>query len=130
MSVERSQQLLSIRLTIPTATADVVTSDSERFQNITLRPILKFQHELLLQLFRHYAVRKKNVFFQLAMERRSSYIEKVLSTDLNFRNELKGVIIGHFTTEEYLLYTANTTALNKRIFGMIKERLLSSVTEI
>ncbi|MFK8104851.1 MAG: glyoxalase [Saprospiraceae bacterium] len=130
MSVERSQQLLSIRLAIPTATTDAATSDNERFQNLTLRPILKFQHELLLQLFRHYAERKKNIFFQLAMERRVSYIEKALSTDLNFRNELKGVIIGHFTTEEYLIYTQNTMALNKRIFGMLKERLSSSVAEL
>jgi hypothetical protein len=38
-------------------------SPEELFQNNTLRPILKFQNDLLMELFIVYATKNKNVFF-------------------------------------------------------------------
>jgi hypothetical protein len=37
------------------------------------------------------------------------------------------MIIGLFTIEEYLLYTKNTSSLNKRMMAMLIERLKSQV---
>ena len=41
------------------------SSAEERFQNQTLRPILKLQNELLLEVFINYAKIQKGVFFEL-----------------------------------------------------------------
>ena len=47
--------------------------------------------------------------------------------DMKFRNSLKGMVIGQFTIEEYELYIINSSALNKRMMNIVKERLLSSI---
>jgi hypothetical protein len=41
------------------------SSSEEIFQNNTLRPILKMQNDLFIQVFINYAVKQKNVFFSL-----------------------------------------------------------------
>ena len=37
------------------------------------------------------------------------------------------MIVGFFTVEEYNVYTLNASALNKRMVGIIKERLISHI---
>jgi hypothetical protein len=46
---------------------------------------------------------------------------------VKFRNALKGMIIGQFTTEEYMLYTTNSSALNKRMMNLVIQRLQSNI---
>ncbi len=55
------------------------------------------------------------------------YIENAIHKDMKFRNGLKGIIIGQFTIEEYKTYIANSSALNKRMMNIVKERLKSNV---
>jgi hypothetical protein len=55
------------------------------------------------------------------------YIESAIHKDMKFRNILKGLILGQFTLEEYQIYTLDSSAINKRILSMIKERLKSQV---
>lgn len=42
-----------------------------------------------------------------------------------FRNELKGMIIGHFILEEFAIYKNFTKVNSKRILTEVKERILS-----
>jgi hypothetical protein len=44
------------------------SSSEEKFQNQTLRPILKFQNDLYIEVFRNYAIKQKNAFFSLTPE--------------------------------------------------------------
>jgi hypothetical protein len=46
---------------------------------------------------------------------------------MKFRNSVKGMIIGQFTIEEYALYIQNSSALNKRMMNIVKERLIDSI---
>ena len=46
---------------------------------------------------------------------------------MKFRNSLKGIIIGQFTLEEYELYILNSSALNKRMMQIVKERIKSNI---
>ena len=69
----------------------------------------------------------KNVFFELSTEKKIIYIENALLKDSTFRNSLKDMIVGLFTVEEYNVYTLNASALNKRMVGIIKERLISHI---
>ena len=103
------------------------SSSEEVFQNKTLRPILKLQNDLLVQVFINYSVKQKNVFFTLTPEKKMAYIENVLQRDIKFRNSLKGMIIAFFTLDEYAEYIQNSSNLNKRMMNMLAERLKSQI---
>ena len=103
------------------------SGSEEKFQNQTLRPILKLQNDLFIEVFRNYAVKQKGVFFTLSTEKKLDYIEKALQRDIKFRNSLKGIVIGMFTITEYKEYIQNSSNLNKRMMTMLIERLKSQV---
>lgn len=124
---DRPNDILRIRPLIPGARVDDRMSADEQFQNATIRPIAKLQNTLLIEVFRNYITKRKNVFYDLSLEKRLSYIENAIHKDMKFRNSLKGMIIGKFTVEEYLLYIKNSSALNKRMMNIVKERLISQV---
>lgn len=123
----RSEYLLRIRPDVKTTTINSNMSSDERFQNETIRPIVKLQSELLVDVFKNYIAKHKNVFYDLSLEKRITYIENAVQKDMKFRNSLKGMIIGLFTTEEYTTYIKNSSALNKRMMSIVKERLLSNI---
>jgi hypothetical protein len=124
---DRSDDLLSFRPEIPSARIDPNTSDEERFQNLTLRPIIKFQNALLLAAFCNYVRKHKNAFYELGLEKRLEFIENSIQKDIKFRNSLKGMIIGQYTIEEYEHYITNSSALNKRMMNMVINRLKDQV---
>jgi hypothetical protein len=124
---DRSDDLLSFRPEIPTATISPNMSEDERFQNKTLRPIIKFQNSLLIASFCNYVTKHKNTFYELGAEKRLEYIENAIQRDIKFRNALKGMIIGQFTIEEYQHYITNSSALNKRMMNMVIHRLKDQV---
>ncbi len=123
----RDTALLSLRPRIPSAQLNDSMSSEESFQNKTLRPISKLQNDLLVAVFKNYVRKHKNVFYDLSIEKRLDYIENAIHKDMKFRNSLKGIIIGQFTIEEYALYTENSSALNKRMMNIVKERLKSNI---
>lgn len=124
---QRTQTLLAIRPHISGVMIFDTMSADERFQNITLRPILKLQNDLFLEVFRNYANKHKGVFFNLPLERQLGYIENAIQKDIKFRNSLKGIVIGQFTREEYLSYIENSSNLNKRMMNMVIERLKDQI---
>ena len=67
------------------------------------------------------------MFYELTLQKQMAYIENAIHKDMKFRNSLKGMVIGQFTIEEYELYIINSSALNKRMMNIVKERLLSSI---
>ena len=123
----RKSKLKSIRPEISGATINDNMSTDERFQNLVLRPIIKFQNDLLIGVFRNYVEKHKSVFYDLSLEKRMAYIENAIQKDMKLRNSMKGMIIGHFTVEEYGVYIENSSALNKRMMNIVKERLLSHI---
>ncbi|WP_299534153.1 glyoxalase [Ulvibacterium sp.] len=124
---DRSHSLLNIRPNIPKAKITLEMTDAERFQNETLRPIIKFQNPLLLAAFANYITKHKNRFHDLVLEKRLEYLENAIQKDIKFRNSLKGMIIGQFTLEEYQKYIQNSSALNKRMMGMVIDRLKDQI---
>lgn len=127
MNDNRSSNLLNSRPQILTAVVNERMSADERFQNATLRPILKFQNDLFIEVFRDYISKHKKIFHDLSLEKRIDYIENAVYKDMKFRNSIKGMVIGQLTIKEYRVYTENSSALNKRIMNMVKDRLLSSI---
>ncbi|RKE95344.1 glyoxalase [Ichthyenterobacterium magnum] len=123
----RSTDLKQMRPIISSALLFDTMSADERFQNITLRPIIKLQDELFIEVFKNYIVKHKNVFYDLSLPKQLDYIENAIHKDMKFRNSIKGMIIGQFTIEEYKLYIKNSSALNKRMMHIVKDRLINHI---
>jgi hypothetical protein len=123
----RDQNLLNLRPEILSAKLNNNMSFEERFQNTTLRPVIKLQNDLLMEVFKNYISKHKNVFYELSLEKRIDYIENTIHKDMKFRNSIKGMIIGQFTKREYEIYIKDSSALNKRMMNIVKERLLNNI---
>ena len=124
---DRSQNLLGLRPEIPSARISEDMCSDERFQNYTLRPIIKLQNPLFLSVFANYVAKYKNSFHTLTIEKRMTFVENAIHRDIKFRNSLKGMVIGQFTVEEYENYIQNSSALNKRMMNMVIERLKDQI---
>ncbi|MAP54891.1 glyoxalase [Altibacter sp.] len=123
----RDAALLQLRPLIKSAQVLPGMSPDEYFQNNTLRPVAKLQNDLLVAVFKNYVQKHKRVFYDLSIEKRLDYIENAIHKDMKFRNSLKGIIIGQFTLAEYESYIQNSSALNKRMMNIVKERLKSNI---
>ena len=123
---ERSTLITSIRPVVNSIPSNDVESEIH-FQNEILRPVLKLQNELLIEVLRHYFFKHKNTFYTLPLEKRFLFIENAVQKDVKFRNALKGMIIGQFSVEEYLLYKKNASKLNKRMMQMLIQRYHSQI---
>lgn len=123
----RTDDLLAFRPEIPSARVHAEMSDAERFQNSTLRPIIKFQNDLIVLAFKNYIRKHKNSFYELSLERKLAFIENAIQKDIKFRNSLKGMVIGQFTLQEYEIYILDSSALNKRMMNMVIERIKDQV---
>ena len=105
-------------------------STEEKFQNTTLRQVIKLQHPLLIALFQDYAITRKIILNTLTEQRAKRFIESALSKDIAFKNKMIGLVVGQFTLEEFALYSTVSSEFNKRIFAMIKKRLKDSLLEL
>jgi hypothetical protein len=124
---DRDEYLVALRPEIMGARVDENMSDEERFQNSSLRPIAKLQNDLIIAVFRNYIKKHKNVFCGLTANKRIDYIENAVNRDQKFRNSLKGMLMGQFTIAEYQHYITNSSALNKRMMNLVRERLISNI---
>jgi hypothetical protein len=123
----RHALLSNIRPEIPNSVIHEGMSADERFQNLVLRPIIKFQNDLFIAVFRNYITKHKSVFHDLSLDKRIVYIENAIQKDMKLRNAMKGMVIGLFTVEEYAIYIKNSSALNKRMMNIVKQRLISNI---
>lgn len=124
---ERSSNLKKVRPQISSAKISELMSEDERFQNVTLRPIIKLQNELLLVVFQNYISKRKNTFYELTIEKRMHYVTHAIQKDLKLRNSMKGMVIGQFTIEEYQNYVNSSSALNKRMMNMVIKRIQDQI---
>jgi hypothetical protein len=120
---DRQNDLLQIRPEIKKLQTFENMSDEERFQNDTLRPVLKLQNLILIAAFVNYANKHKGVFYELSLDKRMQYIETAICKDQKFRNAVKGMLIGQFTVAEYAFYIQNSSKLNKRMMNLVIIRL-------
>ncbi|MFN3446491.1 MAG: glyoxalase [Bacteroidia bacterium] len=96
----------------------------ETFQNEVLRPILKFQHDLLLTYFKNHTAGKN---MPVSKQEWSTYLQTCFSKDVNLRYFYIGLIAGLFTTEEMEFYKQNSSEINKRILQMLIQRLIGAL---
>lgn len=102
----------------------------ELFQNQTLRPIIKMQHELLIASFNNYLQQRKIDFLSFTSQKKRSKIRAVFVKDIPYKKFTTGIIIGHFSTEEYQYYCFNSSELNKRILQIVVQRIQDSLEQV
>jgi len=123
--MNRNTALISIRSALNLATEQ--STASEKFQNLTLRPVLKFQNDLLVEVFRQYAVKRKFKLELKSKAEQQTFIQQALSKDQMFKSKILGIILAHFTIEEYMEYIENESEYNRRIITMTIQRLESQL---
>ncbi|WBX72183.1 glyoxalase [Tenacibaculum retecalamus] len=102
----------------------------EDFQNKTVRPILKLQHDLLLQFFIFFCNKQKVDILNVEKEKFNKVVNNITKKNINLKNQFLGLIIGQFTVGEFEFYKENNTDINKRILMMIGQRIKDSQLEI
>lgn len=123
MNNNRDLSVKNIRPAIPMIIEEAATSPEERFQNTCLRPILKFQNDLLLAVFKNYLALRKGKFYALSKPKKLEYIDHAIRKDLKFKSLLIGIVVGQFTVEEWGVYDTYERELRKRVTGLLVQRI-------
>lgn len=119
----RDEALLQLRPEIAADTSGNPQGSPGYFMHYTLRPVLKLQNELLLDIFRQYIRKTKRAILQVPAEKRPEYIAHTIRQDLKLRNLYTGVIVGQFTAPEWQFYYAHEAELSRRIAELLIQRL-------
>jgi hypothetical protein len=124
----RDKQIKSI---LPKIQSDNTSASvNETFQNETLRPILKFQNEIILQYFEQFIIENKIEFVLLKHHLKITQINNLFKTNIQFKQFYLGLIVALFSLNEFQFYTQNKKEINKRIISMLIERLCSQIENI
>ena len=123
----RNNQIKSLRPDIPAITTGDLKTDLEKFHHQVLRPILKFQNELILEAFHAEMRRFKIDFSNLAVDGKQAKIHSTFHTNQKFQIFLIGMTTGLFTEEEFRFYLENRGKVKKRILEMLEERVKSQL---
>lgn len=116
---------LSIRPEVPTEPK--TESAAEQFQNDTLRPILKMQNDHILELYKHFLIKRKVKFSGMSIPQRSQWIADSVRKDNRLRGILLGIVIGQFTKGELVQFIEMESELRRRITNLMTQRLQSQM---
>lgn len=100
----------------------------EKFQNQVFRPILKFQHDLLVIHFRALLQQSKRRYYDQTSEKKRNIIQDLLKMPGQRMFSL-ALIIGLLTTDEYEVYSGHSREFSKRIVSMLILRVVDGLEE-
>lgn len=126
----RKDQIVQLRPDIPNAEITKGITEIERFQNLSLRPVIKFQHEVILAIFSEYARKIHKDWGSLSNEKKENFIESVLKKNQQLKNQYIGVILGLMNLEEIKFYQNHSSEINRRITQIIKQRIQTNLGNI
>ena len=119
--MNRDTQIQNIRPQINVE--DLTNEPMERFQNHTLRQILKLQNDALLAICKDFLQNKYKNFEGRDQTIKNSLLHEALKTDQALKKLLYGMVIGLFTIEELDFYILHKSEINKRLVEFIFKRL-------
>ena len=102
----------------------------EGFQNEVMRPILKFQNELLILLAKQYVNKYHKSFNALKQVNQESIIIQASKQDPEFKSFLIWPVVGLMSSTELAFYSAHRRELNKRISTMAAQRIVSQLERL
>ncbi len=119
-----------VRPNLPGSLVEGNLKEEELFQNMVLRPVIKMQHDILILRVKSYFLSKRVVFNVMDQKKRTKAIEQAFLNDHPFKKEIQGMIIGQLSQDEFKQYLQFEKSVNKRIFQMVKNRMLDSIIEL
>jgi hypothetical protein len=122
MEIERNVALLALRPKIKTEFWNEL--ELERFQNEVLRPILKFQNEILLSFTIDDIKSTVKDFLEIRERNQIQHINSWFSQKQNFKTGVVCLVLALLSLEEMKVYTENKKEINKRINTMALQRVL------
>jgi len=93
------------------------------FQHQVLRPLLKFQHELLVATATGFAHDYHVPLAGAAPTEASRLLTDLLARNTRLRATLTGLVVGLLTSEEFAFYQQHRAELNRRLLDLVAERL-------
>jgi hypothetical protein len=103
----------------------IQSNSNQIFQDNCLRPILMFQHEIIISIYADFLKTNKIDFKVLTKKQREIKIEHSIKNNNPLQSILKGIIIGHFKTDEIEFWLLNKVEINKRIIQLTIKRIQS-----
>ena len=123
--MRKEDKLLGLREEILTKKSE--QTPIEQFQNKTIRPILKYQHTILIVFFNANVHVQYIVSANYSLLKKQNQLKLFASKQLAFRAQLLGIVTGLFTDDEFEFYLSEKVNLDKRIANMILERFYSTL---
>ena len=116
----RNETLINLRPEIKFDTSKT-SLDAETFQNQTLRPILKWQHDIIIRLLENHFTMQT---MPIDKKEQVVFITKYLSKNLVLKQQLIGICIGLFTDNEMEYYLENQKTINPRLSQLVLKKAL------
>jgi hypothetical protein len=123
--MRKEHKLLGLREEILTKKSE--QTPIEQFQNLTIRPILKYQHTILIVFFSSNVHVQYIVSANFSTLKKQNQLKLFVSKQLAFRAQLLGIVTGLFTELEFEFYLSEKVNIDKRITNMILERFFSTL---
>jgi hypothetical protein len=123
--MRKEDKLLGLREEILTKKSE--QTPIEQFQNTTIRPILKYQHTILIVFFNANVHVQYIVSANYSLLKKQNQLKLFASKQLAFRAQLLGIVTGLFTDDEFEFYLSEKVNSDKRITNMILERFFSTL---
>jgi hypothetical protein len=124
MDNERNIALQALRPKIKTEFWNEL--EMERFQNEVLRPILKFQSDLIVRYTLSDLYTTVKDFKTIRPRNQVQYIENWFSQKQAFKSGIISLIVALMTDEEFITYVKSKKEINKRINTMSQIRVIES----
>jgi hypothetical protein len=123
--------LLALRPTIPAAPAisgPVATAGD--FLHATLRPVLKLQNDLLLQVVADFVRDHHMPLATASLVDQQRQLTELLTRNTKLRYTILGLITALFTAAEYAFYRQHRSELNRRLLELAQRRVLDQTSQI
>ncbi len=124
----RSEQLKNLRPIINVDNSK--STDLETFQTNTLRPILKFQNDLILTIINQHLAENKIVVKNLTDNKKTERIHEIVKGNLQLKQLFTGITIALFTEEEITFYHENKREVVKRTITLLLERICTQLDKL
>jgi TctA family transporter len=121
--MSRSNIIKAIRPEIGKISNTELTTEVELFQNNVLRPILKFQNDIIKAIFVLNLKKQMIDFYKMNHQGKIDFITQQIQKDLGLRNMLIGLVLGLMAEEDVTQYYTHETEYRRRITKMTIDRL-------
>ena len=123
--------LLALRPSIPGAPAissPVATAGD--FLHVTLRPVLKLQNDLLLQVVADFVRDHHMPLATAALVDQQRQLTELLARNTKLRYTILGLTTAVFTAEEYAFYRQHRSEINRRLLELAQHRVLDQASHV